>query len=146
MKKAFYFGLFGLVIFEFLKVYFIMPLPGSQRMESLEFAYFMHLHRWIFRGGLTALILFGVREAFKIQRRWKFWLLVVLTLVIVWFLNIQMAADRIFEQPAMLTFSDRNRNVVDDESLAVIVEGNGETKAYPIRYIVYHHQLTQIYY
>lgn len=141
MKKVFYFGLFGLVAFEFLNVYFIMPFPGSQRLESLDFAYFMHLHRWIFRGCLMALVLLGVRDAFKVQRRWKFLLAVVTTLLLVWFLNFQMAADRVFAQPSVLTFSGRVGNVVDEDSLALIVEGNGETKAYPIRYIVYHHQV-----
>ncbi len=144
MKKAFYFGLFGSVIFEFLKVYFIMPLPGSQRMESLDFAYCLHLHRWIFRSCLMALIILGIRDAFKIKRRWKFWLAVVTTLVLVWFLNFQMAADRVFEQPATLTFSGRNGSVVDEDSLAIIVQGNGETKAYPIRFIVYHHQVRDV--
>ena len=38
MKKLFYAGLAGLVVFEILKVYFIMPLPGSQGIESLEAA------------------------------------------------------------------------------------------------------------
>ena len=141
MKKVFYFGLFGLVAFEFLNVYFIMPFPGSQRLESLDFAYFMHLHRWIFRGCLMALVLLGARDAFKVQRRWKFLLAVVTTLLLVWFLNFQMAADRVFAQPSVLTFSGRVGNVVDEDSLALIVEGNGETKAYPIRYIVYHHQV-----
>ena len=41
MKKLFYIGLIGLGLFEILKVYFIMPMPGSQQMESIDIAYFL---------------------------------------------------------------------------------------------------------
>ncbi len=35
MKKLFYVGLIVLAIFEFVKVYWIMPLSGSQKMDPL---------------------------------------------------------------------------------------------------------------
>jgi len=39
MKKLFYFGLLGLGLFEILNVYFIMPMPGSQQMNSIDVAF-----------------------------------------------------------------------------------------------------------
>ena len=141
MKKVFYIGLIGLVAFEFLKVYFIMPLPGSQRMDSLGLAYFLHLHRWIFRGCMGLMILLGIRAAFHIQRKWIWWSSFLLSLVLVWLLNFQMTAENIFQQPASLIFSAREGNAVDEESLVLSVEWNGETKAYPLRFLVYHHQV-----
>ena len=30
MKRIFYTGVFGLLLFEFLKIYFIMPFPGAR--------------------------------------------------------------------------------------------------------------------
>ena len=42
MKKLFYFGIIFLILFEITNVYFIMPMPGSQKMESLDGKYFIH--------------------------------------------------------------------------------------------------------
>lgn len=44
MKKLFYVGLIVLAIFEFVKVYWIMPLPGSQQMETVDLSYFLHTY------------------------------------------------------------------------------------------------------
>ena len=49
MKKIFYFGFIGLILFEIANVYFIMPMPGSQRMNSIDLAYFLYSWRWLFR-------------------------------------------------------------------------------------------------
>ena len=45
MKTVFYVGLAGLALFEIAKVYLIMPLPGSQRIDSLDIAFFLKNHR-----------------------------------------------------------------------------------------------------
>lgn len=39
MRKVFFAGVIGLILFELANVYFIMPLPGSQRMRSVDAAY-----------------------------------------------------------------------------------------------------------
>ena len=44
MKKIFYIGVLGFGLFEILNVYFIMPMPGSQQMNSIDLAYFLHIH------------------------------------------------------------------------------------------------------
>lgn len=54
MKKLFYISIVGLILFEIANVYFIMPMPGSQRMNSIDVAYFLHTWRWVFRA------LFGI--------------------------------------------------------------------------------------
>jgi hypothetical protein len=56
----------GLAFFELAKVYFIMPMPGSQRMKSLDAAYALHTWRWAFR--LVALVAIGggMRAAFAV--------------------------------------------------------------------------------
>lgn len=59
MNKVFYLGVAGLAMFEILDVYFIMPMPGSQGIESLGAAYFLHAYRWIFRVGLILMIAGG---------------------------------------------------------------------------------------
>ena len=57
MKKIFWLGLIGLLVFEVLNVYFIMPMPGSQDMNSIDAAYFLNKWRWVFRGLFVVMIL-----------------------------------------------------------------------------------------
>ena len=64
MKKLFYVGLLALVLFELANVYFIMPLPYSQRIRSIDVAYFLHERRWWFRGVLGLAILAGAVSVF----------------------------------------------------------------------------------
>ena len=68
MKKLFWLGLIGLLLFEIANVYFIMPMPGSQEMNSIDLAYFLYTWRWVFR------VLFGVMiivRSFQIQMEKK---------------------------------------------------------------------------
>lgn len=141
MKKFYYVGLAGLVLFEVLRVYFIMPFPGSQRMNSLELAYFLHTARWWLRVGFLLLIATGIGPSLTSGRRWLPVTLLVLVGAVVGFFNFKMTADHMFRQPAKLLLNPRAENVVDENSLVVAIEHGGEARAYPIRYLVYHHQV-----
>jgi Protein of unknown function (DUF3179) len=141
MKKLFYFGLLGLAVLEILKVYLIMPMPGSQQMESIDAAYFIHTYRWYFRAIFGLMIVLGSVQAFKI--RW-WWLPIIPTLIvgyIVYYFNFDMTADNIFLEPQKLSFTSRSENILGDTALVIGVAYNGQAKAYPVRYIVYHHQV-----
>lgn len=141
MKKLFYIGLIGIILFEVMKVYFIMPFPGSQRMNSLDFAYFLHSYRWIIRCLFGLLIVVGTLNAFQVKRKWIPGALTLILLVVVYYFNFKMTADSIFKEPEVLTFQPRAGNLLNDSSIVLGVEYNGEVKAYPIRFIVYHHQV-----
>jgi len=141
MTKLFYSGLAGLALFEVLKVYLIMPLPGSQRYESLDAAYFLHTHRWFFRIPLLLMIAAGSASAF--HARLKRWPLAAAlgTIAIVWIFNFQMTAESIFKQPRTLAFEGKAENKLHEGATVIGVAHNGEAKAYPIRFLVYHHQV-----
>lgn len=141
MKKVFYIGLAGLALFEFFKVYFIMPFPGSQTINSLDFAYFLHSYRWPLRLIFVAMIAAGARDAFSIRHKWIPALITLVPLVIFYFFNFRMTADSMFKEPADLTFQPKSGNKLGDSSIVVGVQNNGEVKAYPVRFIVYHHQV-----
>ena len=141
MKKLFYTALAGLVVFEVLKVYFIMPMPGSQRVESLPAAYLLHGYRWVFRIALLLVIAGASRRAFRIRHKWLPAVVVLVAVGVVWVLNFQMTAESIFKQPQQAVFKSRADSSVDERSLVIGVEHNGEAKAYPIRFLVYHHQV-----
>lgn len=141
MKKLFYIGLIGIILFEVMKVYFIMPFPGSQRMNSLDFAYFLHSYRWVIRSLFVLLIIVGALKAFQVKRKWIPSLVTVIMLVVVYYFNFKMTADSIFKEPAQLLFKPKGENILGDSSVVVGVSMGGQTKAYPVRYIVYHHQV-----
>jgi len=142
-RRLFYFGLAGLALFEIANVYFIMPMPGSQRIRSLDGAYFLYVWRWAFRIVLLVVVAAGLRAAFKVQRRW-IWvpaLAVLIAAGIAVAFNFVLTADSIFKQPAQLVLKPRVENKVDEGSVVVGVARNGEAKAWPVRYLVYHHQV-----
>lgn len=140
MKKLFWLGTIGLLAFEVLNVYFIMPMPGSQRMNSIDTAYFLYQWRWLFRGLFGFLIMAGL---FKSQWKRK-WLLVfplALTAVVIYLANLKMAADAMFKQPKLLLLADARSNKVDPDRLVIGVVINGRAKAYPIQFLGYHHHI-----
>jgi Protein of unknown function (DUF3179) len=140
MKKFFWLGLLGLFLFEIANVYFIMPMPGSQRMNSIDLAYFLYEWRWAFR------IVFGLMIAVGLFRsRWKRkWLLVVpilLVIAVIYMANFKMAADAMFQQPKQFVLAASSTNKVDSNRLVIGVNINGAAKAYPIQFLGYHHHI-----
>ena len=118
-----------------------MPMPGSQRMDSLDVAYFLHSFRWIFRVAFLAMIIAGALSAFKIKHKWIPALCVLVVLYVAYTFNFEMLADEMFKQPNNLSFKAKSENILTDSSIVIGVEHNGEAKAYPVRYISYHHQV-----
>jgi len=140
MKKIFYTGIIGLILFEILKVYFIMPMPGSQEMHSIDAAYFIESWKWIFRLLFGAFILAGVLPTFKSKP-----LAVVLSMgiciVIVYYFNFKLQADKMFYQPNDIVMADSDSNAIPMDKLVIGIHLNGESRAYPIQLIAYHHQV-----
>lgn len=144
MKKLFYLGLIGIILYEVAKVYFIMPMPGSQRMNSIDLAYFLHSWRWVFRIVFWGMILFGSLAAFQSKRKWIPALFLFLAVGLSGATNLKMSADTMFYQPNALLLANPKVNKVSPDRLVIGVSLNGEAKAYPIQYIGYHHQVRDV--
>lgn len=140
MKKVFYLGWLGLILFEIANVYFIMPMPGSQQMNSIDLAYFLYQWRWIIRGLFTGMILIGLFKA-NWKRKWTLAIPLLLLAAVVYMTNFNMAADHMFYKPENIVMSNAAANKVDSNRLVIGVVNNGEAKAYPITFLGYHHQL-----
>ena len=143
MKKLFYLGIIGLILFEIANVYFIMPMPGSQRMNSIDAAYFFHTWRWMFRGIFGLLVLIGAVAAFR-TNKWMMSLNVLLLAafgIVAYMTNYEMAADTMFYQSNDLRLKNAKDNKVGKERLVIGAEINGQARAYPIQYLGYHHQV-----
>jgi hypothetical protein len=140
MKKIFWVGLIGLLLFEIANVYFIMPMPGSQQMNSIDLAYFLYKWRWIFRGLFAAMIFLGL---FKTQwkRKWLLFFPIAIVAAVIYMANFVMAADAMFKQPKQLLLVSAGSNKVDPDRLVLGVSINGEAKAYPIQFLGYHHHI-----
>jgi hypothetical protein len=143
-KKLFFTGLIGISIFEILKVFFIMPFPGSQEIKSIDIAYFLYTGRWYFRIAFGLMIIFGAINAFQTNKKWLPGVSLLIALIIIYLFNFPMMADSMFKQPEKLSFSKKADNKVKDNSLVICVINNGEVKAYPIQFMVYHHQVQDL--
>lgn len=140
MKKNFWIGIVGLLLFEIVNVYFIMPMPGSQKMNSINFAYFLYRWRWPFRILFALMIVPG----FLIPHWKRRWLLIIpmaILTAVVYMANFKMAADHMFYQPRELLMVNMSNNKVETERLVIGISVNGEAKAYPIQFLGFHHQV-----
>lgn len=140
MKKLFYTGLVGLLLFEVANVYFIMPMPGSQQMNSIDLAYFLYQWRWLFRTAFALLLLAGLFKA-RWKRKWTLAIPLLIVGAAIYMTNFVMAADHMFYQPKNVLLVDAAKNKVDSNRLVIGIINNGEAKAYPIRFLGYHHQV-----
>lgn len=99
MKKLFLLGVIGLILFEMANVYFIMPMPGSQGMRSIEIAYFLYSYRWYFRIILGLLAFVGIVNAYR-SGKWLVLGLLAAAVAVVYMFNFEMAADVMFFSPS----------------------------------------------
>ena len=118
-------------------------MPGSQRIRSVDIAYFFNSYQWIFRGFFGFLILIGVYPMYKFKR-WIVALNCVLVGIVTYATNYEMAADTMFYQPETLNLKVAKENKIKTDRVVLGVTINGESKAYPISMLIYHHQIRDV--
>src|SRR3712207_6434333 len=92
-------GFLLLFVVEILRVYFIMPFPGSQQTDTISFAYWLSGNIWWLRLLALLLILFPAISIFKDgNKRTKNILSSVLVLyaIVFFFVNFSFEADKMF--------------------------------------------------
>ena len=124
-----------------------MPFPGSQRLQTVEIAYFIESHINLFRiiGFIViaypAILMWKTGSAkLKVIVTGSF----VLWLVVAYFFNFQFLADKMFYQPVNKLFLSAENSKIPTRQLILGVSINGEQKAYPIELIGYHHQVRDV--
>lgn len=136
-------GLLLLLGAEIARVYFIMPFPGSQKNNSIGFAYWLGRNITWIRIVLFALIAYPLLQTFMKDRIWKKMLLALVLLfwaIVFFFFNFRFEADKMFYQPSNKNFAAAGKTGADT-ILVLGVAINGEAKAFPIQIIGYHHQV-----
>ena len=145
MKKSLLYFVFGLlIIFECLRVYLIMPMPGSQKSNTIELAYFLGYNKNIFRLIGYLLLLYPLFYLFKNGVKKEKVIVAIIFFIyisIFYVFNFQMEADKMFYQPTNITFLSKDKNKIPSHKLVIGVELDGFARAYPIQLIGYHHQV-----
>jgi hypothetical protein len=139
-----FFGLLLLFAIEILRVYWIMPFPGSQHSNTIGVAYFLNNNMlWLRIIGLIVVI----PPLLYFFRKGRLWMKLLLTLplllygIIFYFFNFRFLADKMFYPPKEKLFAGFQANTPNKDRLVIGVALNGEAKAYPIGIIGYHHQV-----
>jgi hypothetical protein len=137
-------GFIILLATEILRVYFIMPFPGSQKADTIQIAYFLHNYIWWFM--ILGFILFvpPMIYIFRNSRWWRKILLAIFVLLygtIFYMFNFKFLADKMFYQPQNKILATVATNKVDSSKLVIGLAVNGQAKAYPVEIIGYHHQV-----
>ncbi|MEO5906597.1 MAG: DUF3179 domain-containing (seleno)protein [Saprospiraceae bacterium] len=140
MKKYFYIGCIFIFLFEAASVFFILPIPGSQEMESIGIAYFLFRWKWVFRFAGIVLMFIGAKPAWEYSRILSIGALILL-MGIMYMSTFRMKADRMFYEPEVMKMVGKEDNKVDENKLVLGVVHNGESAAYPINYLAYHHKI-----
>ncbi len=138
------FGLLILFAVEILRVYFIMPFPGSQQSNSIGIAYWLDKNIFWIRIVCLILIVYPFIQTLRRDKTWKKILLLLVSAfycVIFYFFNFKFEADKMFYQPKNKNFANAANSKIDSNKLVIGVAINGEAKAYPIQIIGYHHQV-----
>lgn len=145
MKKwMLYVSFILLIVFECLRVYLIMPMPGSQTFDSIDLAYFLGANKNSIRIVLYLIILIPFIKIIKGNSTWEKVGLGILSLVyigIFYAFTFVMEADKMFLQPTHTYFYKIAENKIPLDKLVIGVTENGIDKAYPIQLIGYHHQV-----
>jgi Protein of unknown function (DUF3179) len=137
-------GLLLLFASEILRVYFIMPFPGSQHNNTISLAYWTGNNITWIRIVALALIIIPLLSVFKYG---KLWLKIVVSCILIFygiiffFFNYRFQADKMFYQPTQKLFVAASGDTTSKNKLVIGVAINGEAKAYPIQIIGYHHQV-----
>lgn len=137
-------GLIYLIALEILRVYFIMPFPGSQQSNTIDIAYFIDKNiLWLRLIGIAITIV----PLISILRNSKLWKKIIVVVVLVFYgvvfymFNFKFLADKMFYQPKNKLLLSAATDTTNRDRLIIGVDINNQAKAYPIEVIGYHHQV-----
>ncbi|MBP7514643.1 MAG: DUF3179 domain-containing protein [Flavobacteriales bacterium] len=142
-------GVLLLIVPEFLRVYYIMPFPGSQEdvatdLRQVNIAYWLHTNIWWVRLIGLALLIGPFIHYLRKGNWWKriaVLLPTALCVLVFYMFNFKLMADKMFYPPKEKVMSAPVVNDSTANHLVIAVEHNGDARAYPIELIGYHHQV-----
>ncbi|HUM47255.1 MAG TPA: DUF3179 domain-containing (seleno)protein [Chitinophagales bacterium] len=70
--------------------------------------------------------------------------LVAFSLLVVFVLGYRFMPENVFKEPEQLLFVPPGKNTVPESSYVLGIEMNGEAKAYPLKFVGYHHKIQDV--
>jgi hypothetical protein len=145
-------ALFVLALAEALRLYLVMPFPGSQVRETVAFAYALHRAIWPLRIVLGAIVLWSGGTLFARGSARALALAFVgvgLYGALAWAAEGPMSADEMFRQPERVRFASVEETHLAPHALVIGIAltdagGRVHARAYPIQLIGYHHQVRDV--
>ncbi|WP_448960357.1 DUF3179 domain-containing (seleno)protein [Larkinella arboricola] len=138
-------GILLLAAVEAAKVYFIMPMPGSQEADTIELAYWIHQHIWLLRILGWLLIAYPTYRLLADHQHGKRKIVTLVLLfgygVVVYLFNFRFLADKMFYQPKETVMLNLQNNKIPEDKVVLGLVVNGQARAYPVQLIGYHHQV-----
>ena len=144
-------GILLMLVPEILRVYYIMPFPGSQEDmptddRQVNIAYWLHNNIWWVRLIGLALVIGPFIHYMRRGNWWKRIAVVIpaaLCVLVFCAFNYKFMADKMFYPPKekRMALPDTNLFQHERQRLVISVERNGDARAYPIELIGYHHQV-----
>lgn len=130
-----------------LRVYLLMPFPGSQGLDSLDVAHALYRARWVLAGAGLSLAGAGLVLVLRGKPSWRG--LVALAFLgagssgLAWWMR-GMSADRMFRPPEQVLIAAELPASLPPETLVLGVVLEGRARAYPVRLLAYHHFVSDV--
>lgn len=140
LKLLFYICLLLLVFTEIYRTYLLMPLPGSQLERAVDVSFALYKYRWFIRIALLIGMAVAFRKTFE-KRKWIPVVVLIICALPLYMANAKMSAESMFHEPATLRYANTDDTDLPDDALVIGITHEGESRAYPIRYLTFHHQV-----
>ncbi len=137
-------GIVLLIGVEVARVYYIMPFPGSQVDEVVALAYFIQNYIWLLR--IAGVLIIGYPAFFylvgdNVYIKWTVASMLAFWIIVCYAFNFQFLADKMFHQAESVLLLKAKDSKINDSQLVIGLSINGQSRAYPIEIIGYHHQV-----
>ncbi|MCH8329911.1 MAG: DUF3179 domain-containing protein [Bacteroidetes bacterium] len=138
-------GFLLLLSIEAVFIYLVSPFPGSQEMtDTVEFAHTLFQYRILLRAAGGLMVATALWYYIKPVSRWKLMglgLMLVVYSTVFYLANYPMAAEYMFKIPENKVLLSVADNQVNLERVVMGLHLSGESVAYPIEIMGYHHQV-----
>ncbi|HEY1054180.1 MAG TPA: DUF3179 domain-containing (seleno)protein [Emticicia sp.] len=143
-KRLFWIGAICLIVPAFLQAYLLMPFPGSQDLEAIKLTYY--LEKIILASRIIGLLLLAYPAwsyitKGSIKQKIFVGIIVLIASGLYYFTDVSYRAEVMFKEPGKMQFASQKDNKVPDSLVVMTVVNGGIAKAYPIKYVGYHHKI-----
>lgn len=140
-SKPFYVGVFFLITFEFLLNFLTMPYPGSQKLDSIKLAYFLHHHKFYFELFSLLWIAIGGYSLFKGKQRLILLDCLTICVAVYIYTSHLYTAERRFPAGENPSFQSVHLSTIDKSEMVMTIGDTASSKAFPLPMVMFHHQI-----